>query len=98
MAWKRGYYYRNKRVGKKIVTEYVGAGYAALLAEQMTERVKQEAEHKRQAWQAIKDEQQRLDAMVNDFGRLANALADAVCLIAGQHQHKRQWRKKRNGR
>ena len=95
MAWKRGYYYRNKRVGKKIVTEYVGAGYAALLAEQMTERVKQEAERKRQEWQAIKDEQQRLDAMVNDFGKLADAMAHAALLLSGYHQSKRKWRKKR---
>ena len=96
MAWKRGYLYRNRRVGKKVVTEYWGNGFSALLAEQVNERVKAEAEAKRREWQAIQDEQQRLDKMVNDFGQLAAAYADAVLLLNGYRQHKRsEWRKKR---
>ena len=99
MAWKNGYLYRNKRIGKRVVTVYIGSGYSALLAEQVNERVKQEAEKKRQEWQAIKDEQQRLDAMVNDFSNLATAYADALLLVNGYRQHKRgEWRRKRNER
>lgn len=95
MAWKNGYLYRNKRIGKRVVTEYLGNGFSALLAEQMTERVKAEAEVKRREWLTIKDEQQRLDQIVADFGQLATAYADAVLLLNGHHLHKRQWRKKR---
>ena len=96
MAWKRGYLYRNKRIGGRVVSEYIGTGFAALLAEQVNERVKAEAEAKRREWQAIRDEQQRLDKMVNDFGQLATAYADAVLLLNGYRQHKRgEWRKKR---
>jgi len=96
MAWKNGYLYRNKRVGKKVITEYLGTGYAALLTEQMNERVKAEAEAKRREWEALKDEQERLDKIVDDFGRLASAYADALLLTSGYRQHKRgEWRKKR---
>lgn len=99
MAWEsrrnNSYYYRKRKVGGKVVSEYIGTGFAALLAEQVNERVKAEAEAKRQEWQAIRDEQARLDKMVNDFGQLATAYADAVLLLNGHHLHKRQWRKKR---
>ncbi len=95
MAWKRGYLYRSRREGKKVVTEYLGNGYQALLAEVMTERAKAEGEKKRKEWAAIKDEQARLDAMVNDFGKLATAYADAALLLSGHHQSRRKWRKQR---
>ena len=100
MAWEsrrnKSYYYRKRKVGGKVVSEYIGAGYSGLLAEQLTERVKAEAEQKRREWQAIRDEQQRLDKMVNDFGQLATAYADALLLVNGYRQHKRgEWRKKR---
>lgn len=102
MAWEsrrsRSYYYRKRRSGHSVISEYIGTGFAALLAEQVNERVKAEAEAKRREWQAIRDEQQRLDKMVNDFGELATAYADAVLLLNGYRQHKRgEWRKKRNG-
>lgn len=97
MAWKNGYYYRNRRQGKKVVTEYIGTGYQALLAEQLTERARAEAEKKQREWEAIKDEQQRLDRMVDDFGKLASAHADAALLLEGYHQSRRKWRKQRNG-
>ncbi len=96
MAWKNGYFYINKRQGKRVVTEYIGSGYQALLAEQLTERARREAERTRREWEAIKDEQKRLDAIVGDFGKLADAMADAALLLSGHRQHKRgEWRKKR---
>ena len=97
MAWKNGYYYRSKRQGKRVVTEYIGSGYAGLVAEVVTERARQEAETKRREWEAIRDEQQRLDQIVNDFGKLATAHAEAALLLNGFHQSKRRWRRKRNG-
>ena len=100
MAWEsrrnKSYYYRKRKVGGKVHSEYIGTGFAALLAEQVNERVKAEAEAKRCEWQAIRDEQQRLDQIVADFGQLATAYADAVLLLNGYRQHKRgEWRKKR---
>lgn len=92
---KKGRYRRSKRIGKRVTSEYVGSGYAALLAEVITERARAEGEKKRKEWAAIKDEQQRLDKMVNDFGKLASAYAEAALLLAGYHQSKRKWRRKR---
>ena len=96
MAWKHGYYYQNRRVGRKVISQYVGGGIAGLAAERLSERAKAEAEAKRSEWQAIKDEQQQLDKIVDDFSNLATAYADALLLINGYRQHKRsEWRKRR---
>lgn len=101
MAWERRrngkiYYYAKRRTGGAICSEYIGSGYPALLAEQLTERAREEADRKRQEWQAIRDEQARLDQMVDDFGKLATSLADAALLLSGHRQHKRgEWRKRR---
>lgn len=99
MAFERrrnkSYYYTKRRIDGKVHSAYVGAGYAALFAEQVNERVKADAERKRREWEAIKDEQQRLDQMVDDFSTLATAYADVLLLASGYRQHKRQWRKQR---
>lgn len=99
MAFERrrnkSYYYRKRRVGKRVISEYVGPDGVGALAEVLTERAKAEAERKRREWQSIRDEQQRLDAIVNDVGKLATALADATLLLEGYHQSKRVWRRKR---
>lgn len=95
MAWKGRYYYRNRRVGNRVITEYLGSGIAGYAAERLSELAKAEAEQKRKEWLAIKDEQKRLDAMVEDFSKLATAYADAMLLLTGHHQSKRKWRKQR---
>jgi len=91
----RPYYYKSRRIGRTVKSEYVGAGYTALAAQQITEDVRAEAEHKRKEWEAIKDEQKRMEAMINDFSKLATAYTDAMLLLTGYHQSKRKWRKQR---
>ena len=99
MAWeqrnKRRYYYRKRRIGRSVISEYVGDGATGALAEVMTARAIAEAEAKRKEWQAIKDEQARLNRMVDDFGKLADAMAQAALLLSGYHQSRRKWRKQR---
>jgi len=90
------YYYRKKRIGDKVRSEYIGAGYGAELVAQLDEHERQQAEQKRQAWQAIKDEQARLDATVNDVSAVVDAYVTAFLLAVGYHTHKRQWRKYRH--
>jgi len=99
MAWAtRGngtYYYRNRRIGGKVVTQYVGSGYSATLMQMLDEHERQDAAQKRQAWQAVKDNEEQLDAMLDEVTALVNAYAGAMLLVSGYHLHKRQWRKRR---
>ena len=91
----RQYFYRKKRVGDKVISQYLGTGYSAYLMQRLDEHERQEAESKRQAWQAIKDSEEQLDAQLDGFTEVVNAYVGAHLLISGYHQHRRQWRKKR---
>ena len=101
MGWeKRGnkkYYYRKKRVGKKVVSEYVGSGPAAekIAFEDEMERQKQKEE--RNAWLHYQTEFRNLDNMLDSLYTITLAIIHAHLLLAGYHNHKGQWRKKRNG-
>jgi hypothetical protein len=95
VAWKNGYYYRNRRIGDKVISEYVGGGYLGMFVEQADEEKRQEAQQKRQAWQATVDAEQELDAMLDEVTALVNTYAGALMLATGHYQHKRQWRKQK---
>jgi len=96
MAWeKRGnkrYYYRKRRQGGHVSSEYVGAGElaGAGAALDALEREVRRAERRRRA------ELRALDAQVGQVCDLIRALTDAVLLVNDYHTHKGQWRKKRH--
>jgi hypothetical protein len=96
MTWEHRkhspYYYRKRRCGRKVVSEYVGAGQLAEAASALAAREQQlrcAARQQRAAHRA-------LDAQVDHACDLIHALASAALLLAGHHTHKGQWRQKRN--
>jgi hypothetical protein len=99
VAWEdrgnRQYYYRKRRIGNRVVSEYVGAGLRAELTaeEDMLEREHRKRE--RQEWNELKSEVQALDRELDSVGDLTRCLTRASLLLAGYHPHKGQWRKKR---
>jgi hypothetical protein len=96
VAWKNGYYYRNKRIGGKVVTEYIGNDLYAHLAQLQDDEKRQEAQAQRQEWQATVDAEQALDTMLDEVTALVNAYAGAVMLVNGYHvSANRVWRKRR---
>lgn len=98
MPWdKRGYYYRKKRIGSRVVSEYVGKGFMADLeaGSDQTERDARECE--RAALQAMKAECGALDESVAAADAAIGALMKQTLQSAGYHQHERgQWRKRRD--
>lgn len=99
MAWeKRGnryYYYRKRREGRRVVSEYVGAGdlAEAIAALDAWDRIEQEVE--REIWQRKKESEAEVIAEMDQLGDLLRALTHAALLTAGYHTHKGQWRRKR---
>ena len=89
------YYYRKRREGGRVVSEYVGAGpLVELLAEEYAQdRAYREAE--REAERLAREEYEAQDKHVADLVKLARVLTRAVLLDAGYHTHKGQWRKAR---
>jgi hypothetical protein len=96
MGWDKGRYYtRSKKVNGRVVREYVGTGRVAELVAQMdaTERADREAE--RASRRAEKADLATLDAEIKALAEITDLAARAALLAAGYHQHKREWRKKR---
>jgi hypothetical protein len=99
MAWEqRGsqrYYYRSRKIEGRVVKEYVGGGFAGMLAEREDEerRRKENAD-----CAAFRNAQQALGAAAEaheELNRAADALMTAALVAAGYHRHERGlWRKR----
>jgi hypothetical protein len=98
MPWEsRGgnrYYYRKRRDGRHVVSEYLGSGITAtLIAECEAARRQEEvharaAEHRRRA--PVETARQTVRSIAGDL----RTLVAAVLVANGFHQHKRQWRRR----
>jgi hypothetical protein len=99
MGWEQRrngrYYYRKVRVGRICRSEYVGQGYVAELAASLDKRVRQAAIAKSSARRRAEQQERKVDQALNDYRQLVQAVVGAHLLVAGFHQHKRQWRRQR---
>ena len=97
MAWEnrngRQYYYRKRREGRRLVSEYLGAGEFAVLLAGMDELDQEEEQAKRRAKRLELSQWLALDREINQALDLCSGLASAALLIAGLHTHKGQWRR-----
>jgi hypothetical protein len=100
MAWEerngRRYYYRKRRIGKTVISEYVGVGWIGEAAAAMDALDLAEQRSKQQAWQREQSEYMEAEREVRQLGELTRMLTRATFLLAGYHPHKGQWRKRRN--
>jgi len=99
MSWEtrkgRGRYYtRSRRVGNRIVREYVGCGSAAPIVAELDrqEREKRKRESDRRAAERVLDA--AIDAQLDQVSELADLLAHGLLLAAGFHNHRGEWRKR----
>lgn len=101
MGWEtrqRGgrYYTRSRKVGGRVIREYVGAGLLGDLAAQTDELLRERRLIGALAWRA---ERERLDAIereLADYCHAVGALMRERLIAAGYHQHARgEWRRSR---
>jgi hypothetical protein len=96
---KGRYYSRSRKVGFRVVREYVGTGPVAELAAKMDAIAREERRATLAARRAECAELASLDAVLNDLDELTQLVARAAMVAAGFHQHKRgEWRKKRGNK
>ncbi len=97
MAWEnrngRLYYYRKRRVGRRVVSEYLGTGEFTQLLLDMEETDRNRARAKRQAEQLEIAKWLALDQETNWALDMCSDLVSAALLLAGFHTHKGQWRR-----
>jgi hypothetical protein len=99
MAWEnrngRHYYYRKRRVGRRVISEYQGGGaYGALFAE-LDEYDRDQLQAKQRAERGELARWMACDQEVNRVLDLCTDLASAALLVSGYHTHKGQWRRMR---
>lgn len=90
----RSYFYRKRRDGGRVVSEYCGSGEAAVLFGRLDAIEREDRDLKRRAERADRERMEALDRGLDAMCREARALADEALTAAGYRQHDRgQWRK-----
>jgi hypothetical protein len=89
------YYYMKQREGKRVRSIYMGAGRFALGLAALEERYQVAAHERRLAQRAERDQFADVDRVLDELETLLRAAVYAVLKANGYHQHKGQWRKRR---
>ena len=99
MGWERRgngrYYYRKRRLGSRVVSEYVGAGECGDAAARRDALVR--AERERMQQEQIRERERLLALEQAGAGAEdhVHLVMRAWLLAAGYHTHKGQWRRRR---
>ncbi len=93
---KRGNWYRSKRIGRRVVREYLGRGEAWASFAWLEAHDRQRDADERPARQREEKQLEELEAAVAAVCTLADQAAREALEAAGYFQHDRgQWRKRR---
>lgn len=100
MAWEERngklYYYRKRRIGQTVVSEYVGSGSLVELIAKVDTYERANARMKREEEKQLVEADLEIARELDQIGDLVRALTFSVLLDLGYHTHKGQWRKKRD--
>ena len=101
MAWERRqrgtrYYTRTRRVGGKRIREYVGAGLAGELAAQHDARERERRSIETARARLDRERHHATDAAIVALCRDSDRMVRDVLVSLGYHQHKGQWRRRRD--
>jgi len=97
MAWEkreRGgvYYTRSKKVGGRVVRQYLGGGTLGKIAALEHEYERRRREENAAYWKEETERLKRDVAFLQELEAAAKILATAHLLAAGYRRHKGQWR------
>ena len=99
MGWEerggRSYYYRKRREGRRVFSEYVGSGELAELAATLDVLDRLEREAEREVWRQERQAEAQVAAEMDRLGDVVRAVTRAALLTTGYHTHKGQWRRRR---
>jgi len=99
MGWEerkgRLYYYRKRREGNRVVSEYLGSGELAGAIAALDQIEREEREYKRWVERQEREALDREAGQVDEVLDLIRTLTHAALIASGYHTHKGQWRKRR---
>ncbi len=100
MAWekRRGnhYYYRKRRVGARVVSEYVGGGHWAETLATCDHLDRAQVTLARTMERMARAEVEALDRPLADVEAVVRTVTRAVLVANGYRTHNGQWRKQRD--
>lgn len=100
MAWEeragRRYYYRKVRKGGRIFSVYEGGGLGGKLAEARDAEARQTRQGETRTLRAELAQADAVDEKLDAAWLIVERAAHEALKAAGYHQHKRQWRLKRD--
>jgi hypothetical protein len=99
MAWEtrngRGRYYtRSRKVGGRVLREYVGTGIPGELAAAADEEARALAQVRGEARRLERQEAARIEATLGAIAVLSNERMAEELDAAGYHSHKGEWRRR----
>ena len=101
MAWetkgRTRYYTRSRRVGRRVVREYLGMGPEAHLAAALDDRRRREREAARTNRRCQRERWEAAAQPLNELADLSELFVWAALFAAGFHRHQRSWRRRRHG-
>jgi hypothetical protein len=89
------YYYKKRREGDRVISEYQGGGELVHILQHIEARDRAEKEAERARVKAERMSMAEIDKQIDDFSRMVDTLMEAELISKGFHQHKRQWRRRR---
>jgi endo-alpha-1,4-polygalactosaminidase (GH114 family) len=99
MAWeKRGnnlYLYQKVWINGTAKSIYLGRTDAAVYLDRLDQHEREKKYFKKVEKKRQRENERKLDAALDEISEINKSLVDALFLLNGFHQHKRQWRKKR---
>ncbi len=100
MGWEtrhgKPYYYRKRRVGARVVSEYVGRGPWAETLATCDDVDRAHAKLARTMERMARADVEELDGIVADFQTVVRTITRAVLVANGYRTHNGQWRKHRD--
>ncbi|MDP9356834.1 MAG: hypothetical protein M3R02_16385 [Chloroflexota bacterium] len=102
MGWEtRGphrYYYRARKVGGRVVKEYIGTGLSAEIAALQDRSARQDRAITAMARRAERTGLEAVDGELTDIDDAIEAATRASLILTGYHRHHRgAWRRRRDG-
>jgi hypothetical protein len=98
MTWCRDgvYFYRSRREGGRVISEYLGAGAVGAAAARREEERRAEDLAERDRDRAAREEARQLEETLHDLARVSDELVAETLTTAGYHRHHRgEWRRRR---
>lgn len=99
MAWEqRGggrYYYKKRRLGQRVISEYLGQGQRALAQAEMVLQARHDRVSRRQQFQQFIHEQKAIDQALKAPRQILQIAIEAGLRAAGFHCHRGVWRRRR---